>query len=150
MPIYHCTSPGGLLDDSTRENVAKEITRIHCEATGALPSFVNVLFHETQQGRYFVDGQRSGHSIVFGAIRQGRTVETRHAMLTELSQMWTRVTGQPEAEVVVTFIEVPAVNMIEAGLFLPEPGDEQAWLDENSAHLAEVAKSGPPRKGHGT
>ena len=35
MPIYHCTSPGGLLDDSTRENIAKEITRIHCDATGA-------------------------------------------------------------------------------------------------------------------
>ena len=27
-PIYQCTSPGGLLDDSTRENIAKEITRI--------------------------------------------------------------------------------------------------------------------------
>jgi hypothetical protein len=35
MPIYHCTSPGGLLSDSTRENIAKEITRIHCDATGA-------------------------------------------------------------------------------------------------------------------
>ena len=141
MPIYHCTSPSGLLDDSKRENIAKEITRIHCEATGALAMLVNVLFHETQQGRYFVEGQRSGHSIVFGAIRQGRTVETRRAMLTELSQMWTRVTGQPEAEVLVTLAEVPAANMIEGGLFLPEPGDEQAWLDENSAHLTEVAKS---------
>lgn len=135
MPIYDCTGPGGLLDDSTRENIANEITRTHCEATGALAMFVNVLFHEAQEGRYFVQEQRSGHSIVFGAIRQGRTVETRHAMLTELSQMWTRVTGQPETEVLVTFIEVPAVNMIEAGLFLPEPGDEQAWLDENKAHL---------------
>jgi phenylpyruvate tautomerase PptA (4-oxalocrotonate tautomerase family) len=90
--------PGGLLDDSTRENIAKEITRIHCDATGAPASFVDVLFHETQEGRHFVEGQRSGHSIVFGAIRQGRTVETRQAMLTELSQMWTRLTGQPEGK----------------------------------------------------
>jgi phenylpyruvate tautomerase PptA (4-oxalocrotonate tautomerase family) len=77
--------PGGLLDESTRENIAKEITRIHCDATGPPASFVDVLFYETQEGRYFVEGQRSGHSIVFGAIRQGRTVETRQAMLTELS-----------------------------------------------------------------
>ena len=57
MPIYQCTSPGGLLDDSTTENIAKEITRIHCGATGAPASFVDVLFHETQEGRYFVEGQ---------------------------------------------------------------------------------------------
>ena len=71
-PIYHCTSQGGLLDDSTRENIAKEITRIHCDATGAPASFVDVLFHETQEGRHFIAGQRPGHSIAFGAIRQGR------------------------------------------------------------------------------
>jgi phenylpyruvate tautomerase PptA (4-oxalocrotonate tautomerase family) len=138
MSIYQCTSPGGLLDDSTRENIAKEITRIHCDATGAPALFVNVLFHETQEGRSFVHGQRSGHSIVFGAIRQGRTVETRQAMLTELSQMWTRLTGQQEGEVLITLTEVPAENMIEGGLIMPEPGHEQAWLDQNSAHLTEV------------
>ena len=132
MPIYHCTSQGGLLADSTRENIAKEITRIHCDATGAPASFVNVLFHETQEGRYFVEGQRSGHSIVFGAIRKGRTVETRQAMLKEFSQMWTRLTGQPEGEVLVTLIEVPSENMIEGGRIMPEPGQEQAWLDANS------------------
>jgi len=71
-PIYQCTSPGGPLDDSTRENIAKEITRIHCDATGAPSSFVNVVFQETQEGRHFVAGQRSGHSIGLGAISQGR------------------------------------------------------------------------------
>jgi hypothetical protein len=57
-------------------------------------------------------------------------------MLKDLSQMWTRLTGQPD--VLVTLTEVPAENMMEGGLFLPEPGHEQAWLDENSARLAEV------------
>jgi phenylpyruvate tautomerase PptA (4-oxalocrotonate tautomerase family) len=115
--------PGGLLDDSTRENIAKEITRIHCDATGARASFVDVLFHETQEGRYFVEGQRSGHSIVFGAIRQGRTVETRQAMLTELSQMWTRYR--------------PAGSSRHTHRS-PCREHEQAWFDENSARLTEV------------
>jgi phenylpyruvate tautomerase PptA (4-oxalocrotonate tautomerase family) len=130
MPIYHCTSPSGLLADATRESIAKEITRIHCDATGAPPSFVNVQFHETQEGRYFVEGQPSGHSIVFGFIRKGRTVETRQAMLKEYSQMWTHLTGQPAEELLVTLLDVPAENMIEAGRIVPEPGQEQAWLDE--------------------
>ena len=135
MPIYHCTSQGGLLADATREKIAKEITRIHCDATGALEAFVNVVFHENQEGRYFVAGQRSGHSIVFGFIRQGRTLDTRQGMLKEFSQMWTRLTGQPKEEVLVTLLEVPSENMIEGGRFMPEPGQEQAWLAENGLKL---------------
>ena len=72
MPLHQCTSAGGPLDDSAMDHIAKKITRIHCDATGASASFVNVQFDETQEGRYLVLGQRSGHSIVFGAIRQGR------------------------------------------------------------------------------
>ena len=76
MPIYQCTSPRGLLDDSTRENIAKEITRIQRDDSlrrERPPRRSSTsLFHETQEGRHFVAGQRSGHSIVFGAIRQGR------------------------------------------------------------------------------
>jgi hypothetical protein len=34
--------------------------------------------------------------------------------------------------------DVDAVNMIEGGLILPEPGQEQAWFDANRARLAEV------------
>ena len=52
--------------------------------------------------------------------------------------MWTRLTGQPEGEVLVTVIEVPSENMIEGGRIMPEPGQEQAWLDAISAHLTEV------------
>ena len=29
MPLYQCISPQGLIDDSQRENIAAEITRIH-------------------------------------------------------------------------------------------------------------------------
>jgi phenylpyruvate tautomerase PptA (4-oxalocrotonate tautomerase family) len=54
--------------------------------------------------------------------------------------MWTRLTGQPKEEVLVTLLEVPAENMIEGGLFLPEPGREQAWLHENRARLTEVGR----------
>jgi phenylpyruvate tautomerase PptA (4-oxalocrotonate tautomerase family) len=42
MPIYQCFSPEGLLGESARGKVAEEITRIHCDATGIPPSFVNV------------------------------------------------------------------------------------------------------------
>ena len=60
---------------------------------------VNVLFHETQEGRHFVAGQRSGQSIGLGAIRHGRNVETRQAMLTELANVDTPYRGSSEGEI---------------------------------------------------
>ena len=87
MPIYQCISPEGVLDESQRENTAGEITRIHCDATGAPRSFVNVVFQDMPNGRVFTGASRSTHSIVFGDIRAGRDVATRQAMLRDLSLM---------------------------------------------------------------
>ena len=81
-----------------RGKLAEEITRIHCDATGVPPSFVNVMFIDVPDGRYFVAGKPSTHSVLNGAIRVSRDLETRQRILRELSQMWTRLTGQTEGE----------------------------------------------------
>jgi phenylpyruvate tautomerase PptA (4-oxalocrotonate tautomerase family) len=77
MPIYQCISPEGLLDESARGKLAEEITRVHCDATGVPPSFVNVIFTDVPDGRYFVAGKPSTHSYVNGAIRVGHDVAKR-------------------------------------------------------------------------
>jgi len=128
MPIYHCFSPEGLLDESTRVKVAGEITRIHCDATGIPPSFVNVMFFDLPNGRYFVAGKPSDHSVVNGAIRLGRDLATRQRILRDLSQMWTRLTGQPEEELLISPWENPAENVMEAGSIFPALGQEQQSL----------------------
>jgi phenylpyruvate tautomerase PptA (4-oxalocrotonate tautomerase family) len=114
MPIYQCISPEGLLDESARERLAEEITRIH----------VNVMFTDVPEGRYFVAGKPSRHSLLNGAIRVGRDLETRQRILGELSRMWTRLTGQPEEELLVTLWENPAENVMEGGSIFPGIGQE--------------------------
>ena len=125
MPIYQCTSREGLLDESGRQKLAGEITRIHCDATGSPRSYVNVMFTDMPAGRCFVAGKPSGHSVISGAIRLGRDVETRQRILRELSQMWTRLTGQPEEELLLSLWENLAENVIEAGSIFPAIGQEQ-------------------------
>jgi phenylpyruvate tautomerase PptA (4-oxalocrotonate tautomerase family) len=125
MPIYQCFSPEGLLDQSTREKLASEITRIHCDATGIPPSFVNVMFLDVPAGRYFVAGEPSAHSILNGAIRFGRDLTTRQRILAELSRMWTRLTGQPESELLISLWENPAENVMEGGSIFPALGQER-------------------------
>ena len=138
MPLYQCYSPPGLLTNSAKATIAGEITTIHTNATGAPELFVNVLFHEIPEGDCFVAGKPASNCYLFGAIRHGRDLETRQAMLREFSKMWIRVTGQSEAELLVALNEADPANVMEAGLILPEPGHEQEWFDENRARLAEL------------
>ena len=137
MPIYHCHSPQRLLTESAMGNIAEEITRIHCDATGESPSFVNVLFLDIPEGTSFTAGCPSTRSFVFGEIRDGHGIQTRHALLRDLSQMWTRRTGQSEGELIVALRETPAENATQAGLIFAGPGHEQQWFDENRAKLTE-------------
>jgi phenylpyruvate tautomerase PptA (4-oxalocrotonate tautomerase family) len=125
MPVYQCFSPQGLLGESARAELAGEITRIHCDATGIPPSFVNVMFFDIPSGRYFVAGKPAARSVLYGGIRLGRDLETRQRILLELSRMWTRVTGQPEEELLISLWENPAGNVMEGGSIFPEIGQEQ-------------------------
>jgi len=137
MPIYHCHTPHRLLTDSAKAELAGEITRIHCEVTSERPSFVNVLFLDIPQGTSFKAGNPSNRSFVFGEIRDGHDVQMRHALLRGLSRMWTRLTSQSEADLIVALRETPAENATQAGLIFAEPDHEQQWFDENSDKLAE-------------
>ena len=138
MPIYQCICPEGLLSESARGKLAEEITHIHCDATGVPPAFVNVMFLDVPDGRYFVAGKPSGHSVLNAAIRVGRDLQTRQRILRELSQMWTRLTGQAEGELLISLWENPAENVMEAGLIFPGLGQEQQWFEENRARLTEL------------
>jgi phenylpyruvate tautomerase PptA (4-oxalocrotonate tautomerase family) len=141
MPIYHCHTPQRLLTDSAKAKLAGEITRIHGEVTGERPSFINVLFVDIPQGTSFKAGKPSSRSFVFGEIRYGYDVQTRHTLLRMLSQTWTRLTSQSEAETIVALRESPAENATQAGVIFADPGHERQWFDENRAKLAEFGLS---------
>jgi phenylpyruvate tautomerase PptA (4-oxalocrotonate tautomerase family) len=124
VPIYQCSSPSGLLDESARGQVAEEITRIHCDATGVPASYVNVIFTDVPDGRYFVAGKPAAHSFLSAAIRAGHDVTVRQSILENLSLMWTRLTGQPEEELILSLWENKAENAMEGGSFFPAVSEE--------------------------
>ncbi|MCW2664430.1 MAG: cis-3-chloroacrylic acid dehalogenase [Mycobacterium sp.] len=138
MPVYQCYYPQGLLAKSAKAEIADQITSIHCNATGAPPSFVNVLFLELPEGECFVAGKPATHSYVFGIVRHGRDLETRQGMLRDLSRMWIDVTGQSDAELIVALTETDPANVMEAGLIFPEPGQEEQWFEQNRAKLTQL------------
>jgi phenylpyruvate tautomerase PptA (4-oxalocrotonate tautomerase family) len=145
MPIYQCDAAPGVLTDEIKSAIAQEITRIHVEATKAPRSFVHVIFREVPAGTHYKAGEEDAtFSFVRGNIRAGRTLDVRQRILQEISDSWSRLTGQPATQLMVTVSQLDASNVMEAGLILPEPGQEEAWFDQHRDRLSGLAPDGVP------
>lgn len=131
MPLYTCIVRPGDLSPEQKAALAGEITRIHCDVTGAPALFVHVFFNEVTPGNGFLGGKPLSSNAITGLIRAGRSPEDKARLLFGLSDAWSRVTGRGEREVMVAVQDVPAKNIVEDGVLLPEPGEEAGWLAEH-------------------
>jgi phenylpyruvate tautomerase PptA (4-oxalocrotonate tautomerase family) len=138
MPIYQCAT-SKTLSPEIKAAIAKEITRIHTEWTGAPEAFVNVVFSDLPLGSHYLAGAvRENGAFINAIVRAGRTLETRQALLKSVSAAWSRLTGQPERDLILKVDEADPATIMEAGLILPRPGDEAAWFEANKAVLGEM------------
>lgn len=128
MPFYQCQTPEGLLNEAQRARLANEITRIHCETTGAPRMFVHVAFTEAKRGTCYSGGALSSVSFVNATWRAGRSVELKQAFLEAVAQMWAREAHTDVKDVLVAITELPAENAFEFGQILPDPGQDTQWL----------------------
>ena len=119
MPVYQCSIADARLDDAKRQQIATEITRVHCESTGAPPDFAHVLF---------VDAPESAGPSVLGTIRAGRPDALKAGMAAGIAEAVAKTLGAEPERVRVHLLEVPASWVMEGGAILPEPGEEAAWL----------------------
>lgn len=132
MPTYHCTTTSGLLNSEKKSLIAKEITRVHTAVTGAANLFAQVIFKEVAGGDHFVGGtiSQSDRLFVHGFIRAGRSITDRQKLVTDIVDAVSAAGNLPRRLVWVYVTELPPRQMAEYGHILPEPGDEQAWLDK--------------------
>ena len=138
MPIYQCAT-SKTLSPEMKAAIAKEITRIHTEWTGAPETFVNVVFSDLPLGSHYLAGAvRENGALINAIVRAGRRLETRQALLKSVSAAWSRLTGQPERDLILKVDEADPATIMEAGLILPRPGDEAAWFEANKAVLGEM------------
>jgi phenylpyruvate tautomerase PptA (4-oxalocrotonate tautomerase family) len=135
VPFYQCISLAGTLARDQKVEIASEITRIHCEATGGLPHFVQVQFEEMKQGDVFQNGKPSQAVRLHARIRAGRDADTRHRMLNAYTDLIVRVASVPVDNVMVAFIETSFENVMEAGVRLPAPGEEKTWFEPFGGQL---------------
>lgn len=128
MPLYRCLVAEGLTTLEQRARIAEQVTRIHCETTGALPIFVHAFFAEDTKAQLPAGKQ----AVVLGSIRAGRTAEQKQRLVTQMTSAIAAILGRREDEILVRTVDIPASWVMEGGRVLPEPGDEQVWLTERA------------------
>jgi phenylpyruvate tautomerase PptA (4-oxalocrotonate tautomerase family) len=127
VPFYSCNVPAGSLSDDQKDDLAKAITRVHAEVTGAPPDLVHVIYNELAPADSYTAGEPSSDTVITGHIRAGRSDADKQRLLHDLAGA-AAATGLPLDTIAVFIRDVPPKYIIESGEIVPELGDEDAWL----------------------
>jgi phenylpyruvate tautomerase PptA (4-oxalocrotonate tautomerase family) len=127
--VLPCITLVGALAQEQKEEIVRDITRIHCETTGALPRFVQIQFEEVKPEDAFQNGKPSRAVRLHGRIRAGRNADTKHRLLQAYTDLISRVARVSVSDVMVALVETPHENAMEGGVRLPAPGEEEPWLE---------------------
>jgi phenylpyruvate tautomerase PptA (4-oxalocrotonate tautomerase family) len=127
MPLYRFAIREGLSTEEQRARIAREVVRVHCGVTAAPPSFVHAFFQEQPESN-LPDGLAA---FVLGSIRWGRTDEQKAEIVSELKKSVSTALGCRSSEVGVVTVDIPSKWNREGGALLPEPGEEEEWLERH-------------------
>ena len=121
MPFYHALVRPDLLTEPQRQLFANDVVEIHCDVTGAPPSFVHVLVTEDHDHQL----PEAQAAVVNGTIRAGRNAEQKAEIARRLSTALARTANVDHATVSTATRDIQASYTMEGGVLLPEPGSQE-------------------------
>jgi phenylpyruvate tautomerase PptA (4-oxalocrotonate tautomerase family) len=111
MPLYYCYTPHGRIPGPVKSGLAKEITRLHIEATGAPAALIHVLFQDLPVGAHFLAGKCDHQtSIIVANFRAATADEVGPKLMKSVSAAWSRLTGQPQDQIAMTLNEADMLS----------------------------------------
>lgn len=130
MPTYAVYANMEMFTVGQREGLARAITAVHSEHTGAPKSFVQTIFLPVLSGAHFVGGEPADpRSVwVYGRIRSGRPAGVRTAIAMGIRSALEATAQVPRQFIWIYLNELAHTDMIEFGSVLPVPGGEAAWV----------------------
>ena len=142
MPTYFVNSSNFKIKKKLKEELAKKITKIHNEATGANKYFAQVIFNDTKKGDHFMGGKMVSKPEIFiyGHIRSGRTSKIKNKLIIGLREILRKNTKLKKDNIWVYILDLRPNQMIEYGEILPKSGDENNWFKNLPVKLKERLK----------
>ena len=130
MPTYFVNSSNMRLSKLIKEKLAKKITKIHNEATGANKFFAQIIFNNTKKGDHYMGGKRVSKPEIFiyGHIRSGRTTKIKNKLIKGLREVIKENTKLEKDNIWVYLLDLKPNQMIEYGKVLPKSGGEKKWF----------------------
>ena len=130
MPTYFINVSNIKIKKNIKEKLAKKITKVHNEATGANKYFAQVIFNETKKGDHFMGGKivSNPEIFVYGHIRSGRTTKIKNKLIKGLREVIRKNTNLKKDNIWVYILDLLPSQMIEYGEILPKSGGEKKWF----------------------
>ena len=118
MPIYSFTHVRAI-SAAQKQELASQVTKIHCETTQAPQKYVQVVFRKLEAGDAFSSGQRNDDYIALeGQIRPGRPEQLESEILRKLNDLIKRVLNPAKWFISLSRFNTP--HLMEDGNLLPE------------------------------
>ena len=130
MPTYFVNSSNIKIKKNIKEKLAKKITQVHNEATGANKYFAQVIFNDTKKGDHYMGGKivSKPEVFIYGHIRSGRTAKIKNRLITRLREIIRKNTKLDKDNIWIYILDLKPSQMIEYGEILPQSGKEKKWF----------------------
>lgn len=130
MATYSVNYAGISLTTHQKFNLAKAITKIHADVTGAEAYFAQVIFKSLDLHDCFIGGVLldEPHLFLSGQIRSGRSEQMKKQLLVELEVAIQSVIGLAGHQIWAYIDEIIPCQMIEYGQILPAVGEDSVWF----------------------
>lgn len=139
MPIYFCTAAEGRLTSGQKTEIAKAITTIYNEETGAPRYLVQVIFNDVAPGNHYIAGQVGSVDRIWVRCdtRSGKTDAEKNGMIRRILKDVAGICGLDEDSVSVLLSETHYSNITEFGRIAPAAGEEAVWFSSLPDSLQE-------------
>ena len=130
MPTYFVNSSNIKLTKLLKEKLAKKITKIHNQATGANKYFAQVIFNNSRKGDHYMGGKivSKPEIFVYGHIRSGRTNKIKNKLIVGLREILKKSIKLRKDNIWIYILDLNPNQMIEYGEILPKSGGEKKWF----------------------
>ena len=130
MPTYFVNLSNIKIKKKNKEKLAKKITKVHNEVTGANKYFAQVIFNNTKMGDHYMGGKTVSKPEIFiyGHIRSGRTTKIKNQLIIELRDLIRNSIKLKKDNIWVYILDLKPSQMIEYGEILPKSGGEKKWF----------------------
>jgi len=141
MPLY-LISHAVPLNNTQKDTLATEITKIHTTLFTTPSLFVNVRFTPADQHVGYVGGKKMQTNSISAHVRHGpaRGKEMYDSLVRNVAKVWGTVVKEDKD--IRIFVLGDIVAGFEHGFKIPEAGGDKAWMRENMPEFERKAREG--------